>query len=163
MLPSGSNGEFYRRRALTCDGVASACAVPRENGAGTVSVYIRGEEGPVSDTTLTQVQEKLNREREISVTVTVKKAGEVQKNVQLFVTPAVGCTQAGAAAAAEEAIRRYFSTLQIGDPFLLIQVGQYLLNTGMIANYDFALSTMDGSAVTGSVYVPGDIWVGELV
>ena len=65
--------------------------------------------------------------------------------------------------AAEEAVRRYFTTLRIGDPFMLIQVGQYLLNTGYIANYDFAISTTDGASVQGGIYVPGNIWAGELV
>ena len=46
---------------------------------------------------------------------------------------------------------------------MLIQVGQYLLNTGYIANYDFAVSTTDGASVQGGIYVPGNIWAGELV
>ena len=164
VLPAtGSNGEFYRRCALECPGVAAACVVPRENGPGTVGVYIRDENGAVSDATLAAVQAELNARREIGVTVTVKKATEVKKNVQVYVLPVPGCTQAGAEEAAVEAMGRYFATLQIGDPFLLIQVGQYLLNSGKISNYDFALSASDGSALTGGVYVPGDLWAGELI
>ena len=162
VLPSGSNGEFYRRRALECAGVASACAVPRENGVGTVGVYVRGEEGAVTDAELQNVQQTLESLRELGVTVTVKRAVETAKSIYVYVQPAAGCTQAAAEAAAVEAMRRYFTTLQIGDPFLLIQVGQYLLNTGMIANYEFAISATDGAAVVGGVYVPGTLWAGEM-
>jgi len=163
VLPNSTNAESYRRMALACEGVTSACAVPRENGVGTVGVYIRGEEGAAAEDVLNTVQKTLDEQREIGVTVTVKRAVEETKNVQVYVAPVPGCTQAAAEEAAVEAIRRYFETLQIGDPFLLIQVGQYLLNTGMIPNSDFALSAADGGAITGGVYVPGDLWAGELV
>lgn len=161
--PSGSNAEFYRRCALACPGVGSASAIPREDGAGTVGVYIRGIDAAADEATLKAVQQELSDKREINVTVTVKHAQEMKKNVDVYVVPVAGCTQEAAQQAAEEAVRRYFTTLRIGDPFMLIQVGQYLLNTGYIANYDFAISTTDGASVQGGIYVPGNIWAGELV
>lgn len=161
--PSGSNAEFYRRCALACPGVGSASAVAREDGDGTVGVYIRGIDGAVDDATLQAVQADLSEKREINVTVNVKKAQELVWDVNVYVLPVAGCTQEAAQQAAEEAVRRYFSTLRIGDPFMLIQVGQYLLNTGYISNYNFSMSTTDGDSVTGGIYVPGDVWAGELL
>ncbi len=46
--PNGANGDYYREMALDQEGITSVQVVPRSGGAGTVTLYVWGEDGAPS-------------------------------------------------------------------------------------------------------------------
>ena len=140
-MSNGTNASFYREFALKYDGVHSAGVVPRENGAGTVGVYLAGRGGVPSQEVVTLVQRDLNGLREINVAVTVAAALAVPVNINITVIPAEHVGMDEARAACEQAIEDYFNAICVGEPVILAALGALLLATGKIKNYMFTSST----------------------
>lgn len=134
---NGTNAAFYREFALRYDGVHSVGVVPRENGAGSVGVYLGGKGGVPAADVVGQVNEDLNRAREINVAVHVAAAQTVPVDVELTVFPAEGFTQEEVRDAAGRAIQEYFSQLGVGEPVIVAALGVTVLATGVVKNYRF--------------------------
>ncbi len=137
---NGTNISFYREFALKYDGVYSAGVVPRESGAGTVGVYLGGRGGVPPQDVTSKVQNDLNEQREINVTVTVAAAQTVPVNIDITVTPAQYVTMEEAKSACAQAVTDYFNALSVGEPVILAALGVPILATGKIKNYVFTSS-----------------------
>lgn len=134
-ISNGTNAEFYRKRALQHEGVYSAGVIARENGAGTVSVYLAGQGGPVSTAVAQEVQKELSQLREINVDVTVSPAVKKECTLLLGVTPKPNTSLESAKTVIQDAVKDYFSKLGVGQDVLMVEIGKLLLETGMIYNY----------------------------
>ncbi len=139
-ISNGTNVSFYREFALKYDGVHSVSVVPRENGAGTVGVYLGGRGGIPPQEVTAQVQKDLNQAREINVTVTVAAAQIVPVNIDLTVTRADDTAAEESKAACAQAVADYFGALSVGEPVILAALGVLILATGKIKNYVFTSS-----------------------
>lgn len=157
ILPNGTNAEFYRRAALEVDGVWSAAAIPRENGIGTVGVYIWGENGEPSQELINKVQNHLDALREVNVDVSVKAAERKQINVGVYITPAHGSTIEQARKKTEEAIREHFSRKQIGDATYRNVLGSIVINQESVENYSLAVNMIDYGAEKNKIHVLGTL------
>ncbi len=155
-LSNGTNAEFYRRAALDVDGVTSASVVPRENGAGTVGVYVWSEGQPTQEL-IEAVSGKLNSIREINVDVDVKTAETRAINVSVYIRPASGSTFEQAKAKAEEAIRNHFSLKKIGDSTLRNKIGALLINLEAVDNYTLAANMSDFYGEPNKVHTLGEL------
>lgn len=142
-LPNGVNSETYRRTALSVSGVWSANVVPRVHGAGTVGVYVFGNDGPVSEAVLEQLKASLSAVREVGVELTVGNASAALRRVTLYVEPAAGCSFDDAKALAEEAVQAYVLRLGIGEPFTRAGVIAAVMGTGAAANCTVPESVAD--------------------
>lgn len=136
-VPNGTNEAFYREYALQFDGVYSVGVIPKENGTGTVGVYLGARGGAPGAQTVARVQAEMDAVREINVRVVVAPAQTVPVAVSVGVTPAPGVSAQEAQAACRAAAAEYFETLCVGDAFLTAALGMCLMATGKIKNYHF--------------------------
>ena len=79
--PNGTNADYYREIALNREGITSVQVVPRSSGAGTVALYLWGEDAAPSNDTIAALKADLDAQREVGVTVTVQAARAVQVSV----------------------------------------------------------------------------------
>lgn len=149
LLPNGTNAEFYRRCALECPGVASACAVARENGIGTVGVYLWGDGAAPAADAVQAVKERLEALREINVDVTVRAASPITCDVYVFLKPLSGTTMEKAAEQAELAVREYFALQGVGGHVYKAELGAAIMGRAPVSDYSFA-STVRDIAPSGS-------------
>ena len=70
-LPNGANAAWYELTACRHEGVATAKAVGKARGAGTVDVYVSAPDGIPSEKLLTELQTVFQKSREIAVNVQV--------------------------------------------------------------------------------------------
>jgi len=136
-ISNGTNAAFYRECALRYDGVHSVGVVSRENGAGTVGLYLGGKGGVPPDDVIAQVQSDLNQIREVNVTVHVAAAQAVPVNIELAVTPTANFGTDEAYAACRQAIQAYFEQLAVGESVILTALGVDIFATKKIKNYAF--------------------------
>lgn len=157
-ISNGTNAAFYREKALQYDGVYSAGVVPRENGAGTVSVYLGGKDGVPSNSTVSEIQNDLNRLKEVNVDVKVTPAQTVPVDIYIAITPIDEDNIEEAKTACEAAIKNYFNELAVGEPFILTALGVQIFNTGKIRNYVFSQSvTKDRKIKKNQLAVCGEV------
>lgn len=149
-ISNGTNAAFYRECALQYDGIHSVGVVPRENGAGTVSLYLGGKGGVPPGDIVAQVQSDLNQLREINVTVKTVAAQAVPVNIEIAITPvnSVGTDEANAAC--RQAIQDYFDDLSVGESVILTALGVHILSTGKIKNYAFTSSVTTDKAMNAN-------------
>ncbi|WP_312695242.1 baseplate J/gp47 family protein [Caproiciproducens sp.] len=160
-ISNGTNAAFYREAALKYNGVYSVGVVPRENGAGTVSLYLGGRGAAPSAEVIGGVQSGLNLLREINVDVKVAAAQTVPVNIDVAVTPADAVAESDAQAACEQAVREYFNDLSVGESVIVTALGVKIFGTGKIKNYIFNTSvTADKKISAGQLAVCGTVKVG---
>ncbi len=160
-ISNGTNAAFYRECALKYDGVYSVGVVPRENGTGTISLYLGGRGGVPSDSVIAKVQRDLNQLREVNVDVTVAAAQTVAVNIQVAITPADNIGTQEANAACTQAIKDYFGALAVGEPFIGTALGVQIFSTGKIKNYVFSSSvTADRKMNANQLAVCGTVNIG---
>lgn len=136
-ISNGTNAAFYREKALQYDGVYSAGVIPRENGTGTVSVYLGGRGGIPSDDTISKVRTELNRLKEVNVDIKVEPAQTVPVNIDIVVAPKDMDDMQETENACINAVTNYFRELSVGEPVILTALGVQIFNTGKIKNYIF--------------------------
>jgi len=147
-ISNGSNAAFYRECALKYDGVHSVGVVPRENGAGTVSLYLGGKGGVPPNEIIAQVKSDLNQLREVNVAVKVAAAQTVAVNIELAVIPADNVLTDDAYAACRQAIQSYFDDLAVGESVIVPAIGAIVFATGKIKNYAFTSSVTSDKAMS---------------
>ncbi|MBW7572712.1 baseplate J/gp47 family protein [Caproiciproducens faecalis] len=160
-ISNGTNAAFYRECALKYDGVYSVGVVPRENGAGTVGLYLGGRGTVPLQEVIDKVQSGLNLLREVNVDVKVAAAQTVAVDVDIAVTPVDTVSVQDAQAACEQAVREYFDELSVGEPVIVTALGVKVFATGKIKNYLFnASATADRKLGMNQLAVCGSVKVG---
>ncbi len=163
MISNGTNAEFYREAALKHDGVYSVGVQPRANGPGTVALYLGAKGAAASAEVIEEVRAELENLREINVDVQVSAATLAECTVSVYIKPLEQHTFESAKAAAEEAVREYFSGLAVGESVVLAFLGKKLLETGMITNYLFESAlTQDTKVEVSQLAVASSIIVKEM-
>lgn len=160
--PNGCNAAFYEKMATDIQGITTAMAVPRENGTGTVGLYIWGDGGPAPAELADTLQEQVETCREINVDVTVKDAAEKPVNIYIYLKPKAGCTFAEAAEAAEQAVQAFFQGKTIGSRAYKSEIGAAIMLTGPVENYLMAANTVDVPSEAGKIPVLGSFQAQEM-
>lgn len=140
---NGTNKGFYSSFVADYDGVYSANTVAVEGENDNVIVYVCGKEGGVPTELRKQIQRDLNAKKEINVIAAVLNATEKAIDVACYVTPSEPYTLEEITPKCEALIRTYISELQIGEPFIVAQAMQCLMNAGLIRNYRLYSYTTD--------------------
>ena len=110
-----------------------------------------------------EVRAELENLREINVDVQVSAATLAECTVSVYIKPLEQHTFESAKAAAEEAVREYFSGLAVGESVVLAFLGKKLLETGMITNYLFESAlTQDTKVEVSQLAVASSIIVKEM-
>ncbi|MBQ3497281.1 MAG: baseplate J/gp47 family protein, partial [Oscillospiraceae bacterium] len=149
-LPNGANAAYYEQTAMDCEGVASAKAVGRARGRGTVDVYITSRSGTPTEEQLAAVREKIESAREIAVDVQVLAPACRAVDIAVEIAAAEGYDFAAVRAAVEDALRAYFTGERLGEGVLTARLGSVIYGVAGVANYHLLTPTADtaGQATT---------------
>ena len=145
-LPNGANAAYYEQVAMSYPGVASAKAVGRVRGIGTVDVTVATEAGLPGEELLEEIQDYLEQRREIAVDVLVQGPEEVAVDIAVSLQAAEGYTYDEAEDAADAAIRALFTGDLLGRSVTLAQLGNTLYALDEVENYHFTSPTADVAA-----------------
>lgn len=160
--PSGANGDYYREAALSQEGISAVQVVPRSSGAGTVALYVWGEDGAPSSGVVSALKERLEKEREVGVTLSVQAATEVPVSVHIQIAPEEGVEFAWAKEQVEKAIAAYGKTRQIGQPFYLADITRAALTAAPLTKVAYSAAMSDLPGMTGYLTTIGTVQVEEI-
>lgn len=160
--PNGANADYYREIALAQEGVTLVQVVPRANGAGTVALYLWGEGSAPSQTVIDGVQDVLDSQREIGVTVNVQAAVGLPANIPVSIKVPDEVDLAWAEDAVETAVKAYFATLNIGEGFLVTDVSRAILDAVPVEKLEFDSIFQDMAGIQGILMQAGTVSVEEL-
>ena len=132
-----TNCAYYRNTAASVEGVASACVVPRERGAGTVDVYIAAQGAEVTDETLGKVQQLLTLQREVNVDVLVKKAEPANVNYYLELEVESGYEFEDVSERCKAALVDFVAKTHVGKSIMLTKAGEQIIHIEGVADYSF--------------------------
>lgn len=150
-VPNGMNKAYYQQLAKTVDGVKKVGVVSFARGAGTINVYVSGNEDDISQAVVDEVAQVIQSKREINLDVQVFAAVKSPYNLNVTVKAKAGYTQNDVTELIAQAFEEYLSTIPMGGKLYLSSLGKYLLETGCIENYEFDMS-MTNAIVPGSQY-----------
>ena len=160
-LPNGANAAFYEARAMEHPGVAAVTVLPRYAGIGTVGVVIAAQSGQTPAALLEEVEEDLQSVREIAVDVSVLEPDYAQTDVEISITPKPGVRFETAQAAAEAAVRGFFTGKLLGKPVYVQALGRAVYDTGLVENYRITAPAQDLAAEAGTLPVLGECDITE--
>lgn len=161
-LPNGANTAWYETTAMNYPGVTAAKAIGREDGPGTVNVYVTGENGAPDEDLLNGLQAELQEKREIAVTVNVLPPTTRKVNVDVAVTPKEGADKDAVLKSARQAITDFFSGRLLGRAVLLAELGNKLYDLEGVENYRFTAPETDIPANSKVLPELGNLNVTEL-
>lgn len=160
--PNGANADYYREIALRQEGITLAKVIPQANGKGTVTLYIWGEDASPSAETVQAVQDMLNQQREIGVTVTVKAAKKAPISVMVKLKLPEEVDFQWATEQTKAAINAFFETRGIGEGFFLMELTRVVLNAVPAEAVEYSSSMIDEAGLEGYVIRPSSVIVEEL-
>ncbi len=150
-ISNGTNKEYYRRLALSVDGVKSAGVTPRRRGVGTVDVFICSEGPTVTTALINSVQEVMDRERELNVDVLVSAAVLVRASFGIRISVRDGYSHSETAERVKASVREYIDSLGVGENVLESRICTAIMSTEGVydfewmTNYPTAYSVNDNS------------------
>lgn len=137
-ISNGTNAVYYKRLATSVASVTSASVVPRSRGAGTLNVYVKGEDNTsLSSGVISQVQALMDENREINVDVKVYNAIAHNVSFAFELDVEAGYVFSKVKAEIEEKINAYINSLSVGEPALLCDIGDLIYHTLGVKNYEF--------------------------
>lgn len=126
-LPNGANAAWYELTACRHEGVATAKAVGKARGAGTVDVYVSAPDGIPSEKLLTELQTVFQKSREIAVNVQVKAPTAATVNVAVTVKTAEGTDFAKVKTAVEADLAEQFNGKLLGRGVKLAELNSRIM------------------------------------
>ena len=133
-LPNGANAAYYEQEAMRFEGVASARAVGRARGIGTVDVYVSTRTGTPSEELLAAIRAALEEKREIAVDLRVLAPTIRQVDVAAELRVAEGYTFEEVSARAEALLRAYFNGERLGETVMTAKLNTLLFSAEGVAN-----------------------------
>ena len=161
-IPNGTNSAYYAQQALAVPGVAAVQVLPKNRGVGTVDVVIAGVSGVPEQTLLQQVQEDLEKKREIAVDLKVLPPETVVVHLILSVKPAAGTDAAAVLERVEQAMETWFDGHMLGQNLLLAQIAQRIYQVEGVENYQIEGPVNDVTVGEGQLPVLGSLSVEEM-
>ena len=161
-LANGANAAYYEQTAMAFDQVAAVTVLPKERGVGTVDVIIATPEGTPSEALVAQVQQKLEKAREIAVDVEVSGPETETVNVTAQVKAAAGHTGTQVIADVKQAIQSWFTGERLSRPVLRAELGSVIYAVDGVENYAITAPAADVAAEAGTLPVLGTLTVTEM-
>ena len=159
-ISNGTNAAFYRELAMKHPSVYSAGVVAKDDGVGTVSVYVATRGGVPSDEVIEELQKQFDEARELNVAVTVKPAVLQQIPLRIQIKPAKRYSFEQAKEICMQVIDDYFAQMHIGGIFRVAELCRNMLESGAIANH-YTPPGADYSMPQNKLVVKGNIIIEE--
>lgn len=142
-IPNGTNSAFYKDCVLKYGDVYSASVVSRARGAGTVDIYVASRGGALSNDVMKNIQADINSLKEINVDAVVKAPTLATIDVNIKIYPETGYAFSDVKPKCQNVISNYFSSLQIGEKYLIAELGNNIFNIEGVKNYRFGTASSD--------------------
>ena len=139
-----------------------AQAVPRASGAGTVTVYLWGEDAAPSREVISAVKEVLDRQREVGVTVKVQAAQKIPLSLTIKVKVSDKVNFDWAKEQVARAVREFFDSLEVGEGLLVMDVTKAILSAAPVEKLELPAGLVDTAGRNGAIVRAGTITVEEL-
>ena len=127
-----------------------------------MDVVIATAAGTPGEDLLEQVEEKLQKAREIAVDVAVSAPVTQTVNVSVQVKAAEGRDGAQVRNAVKQAVQGWFTGERLSRPVLLAELGSVIYAVEGVENYAITAPAADIAAVAGTLPVLGTLTVGEM-
>lgn len=156
---NGTNKAYYEQLALSVEGISKAGVVGKARGAGTVNVYVSGNDTEASDTAVASAQTLLSKSRELNVDVLVQKAQIASIDLNVAVWAKSGYSASEVKSKCSAAFRKYISSLPVGGRMYLTALGNRLMETGCIENYQYNVDMTDTECSISQCFSPGTVYI----
>ena len=140
--------------------VYSAGVVAKDDGVGTVSVYVATRGGVPSDEVIEELQNQFDEARELNVAVTVKPAVLQKIPLRIQIKPAEQYSFEQAKEICMQVVDDYFAQMHIGGIFRVAELCRNMLESGAIVNH-FTPPGEDFSTPQNKLVVKGNIIIEE--
>lgn len=154
-ISNGTNCAFYRDCALSFDDVHSVSVIATPEGSGTVDIYVAGKGGTVSSGLITEIQNYINKLREINVNAKVKSPSLISVSVTGTVKVKSGYQGNDVIEACKVSLQNYFNSLSIGETVKRIDLYNAIFNTEGVENYALTVPVADITVNSTSLAVKG--------
>ena len=161
-LPNGANAAFYEQEAMRFPTVASAKAVGRARGIGTVDVYVSTHAGAPEEKLLGEIAAALQKKREIAVDVAVKAPTERTIPVRAELTAEQGWTMQEITDAATAALQAYFTGERLGEAVYTAKLASILYGVEGVKNCHLLAPEADVSVSATELPVLGTVTLTEI-
>lgn len=163
LLPNGANAAYYESKVLNLENVQAVTVLPKNRGTGTVDVIFATYAGVPTPDEVDAVQTLLDSEREICVDIEVSAPTTQSVNVEAEIEVAEGRDAAAVCAAAEEAMRGYFTGALLSKPVRRAKLLSILMALDGVENCALAAPITDVAAAEGVLPQLGTLNVSEAV
>ncbi|MCH5303404.1 MAG: baseplate J/gp47 family protein [Ruminococcus sp.] len=136
-VSNGTNKAYYKRLALSVEGVNSVNVVPKARGTGTVDVYIAGKDMVASPSIVNEVNKLIAKQREINVDVKVSAAYINKINIGVSVVLKEGYDLETVRQNIKTAVSDYIDTLEVGDDMLEKYLSSAIINAEGVVDFSF--------------------------
>ncbi len=157
--PNGMNAAYYRELAESVEGVEKAGVVERVNGVYTLGVYLCGRGGAVSNEVLQNAAAVIEANRAVNLQVTVDRAGPVDYDLDVTVKAKAGYSAAEVRQAVSAAFVSCVGSTPAGGKMYLSRLGKFLMDTGVIENYQFDSDMQNATVSAAHYFEVGDITI----
>ena len=161
-LPNGANAAFYEQEAMSFPNVAAAKAVGRARGTGTVDVYVTTHGGAPTDELLDEIEEVLQKKREIAVDVKVKAPTQKGVDIKAELAAEEGWTMQEITDAAKAALGAYFTGERLGEAVYASKLASILYGVEGVENCHLIAPAADISAGATELPVLGTVTITEI-
>lgn len=161
-VSNGTNSAYYKRLAMSVDGVTGVNVAPKIRGVGTVDVYICSGKASASSDLIAQVQQLMDEQRELNVDVLVCNATPSKIDLSLYVTLKDGFDFDSVCDDIKEAVNSYMDSLSIGDSVLQTHLGNVVMSVDGVYTYRWnSTSTTDFNMAVDSFPVLNSLTIEE--
>lgn len=158
-ISNGTNSAFYYDLAMSREEVLSAKVLPRRRGRGTVDVVITTRNAEIQHDIAAEIQEDLNRRKEINVDVLVLAATRESPAISAEIAVKDGYRFELVAESCKKVIIEHLDRLGVGDSLLLAAMGSGLLAVDGVYNYRILSPTKDIIPASDRVMRAGNVEV----
>ena len=162
-LPNGANAAYYEALAKSVTGVGKVLVYPRKRGIGTVDIIFSADDGCPSQELLDEVQEKLEKGREICVNVLVEAPETLNVDVSAALSLSEGYDFAKVKAEAEKLIRGCFGGDKLGEGIYRAKLMAALMSLEGVENCHLSAPAADIPAAEAVLPVIGGVSISQAV
>lgn len=161
-LPNGANAAWYETLALDTEGVEKVVVLPRERGRGTVDIVFSAAGGVPGEELIAQVQQQMDKHREICVDVLVRAPEVKTVDISASVKAARGYSFDSVRTGVESALREYFGGHRLGEGVYKAKLLALIMGVEGVENCSLSKPTADIAVEKTGLPVAGTINISEV-
>ena len=156
-MSNSTNSEYYKKLALSVEGISKAGVVGRARGNGTVNIYVCGDGVEASASAIAKLQAIVDVERELNVSVKVLNAALTPLDLIVTVKAKSGYEHEEVKEKLIEAYKACINSHEMGRTLYLSAIGKCLMDTDCIEYYTFSVSMTNKVTSLAECIVAGEM------